>query len=149
MGADWASSLAYDMPAKDLYHETVRRAIAKDGWRVTHDPLRLGWGRRSLYVDLGAERMLAAEKEGQKIAVEVKGFTGPSAVADLEQALGQYVLYQNVLARVEQDRTLYLAVRRQTFRTIFEEPLGELLIEAGMRLLVFNSETEEVVRWIP
>ena len=100
-------------------------------------------------MDLGAERVLAAEKRGRKIGVEVKGFTGPSPVADLEQALGQYVLYQSVLARVEPERTLYLAVRNSTFRTLFEEPLGRLLLEEGMRLLVFNPKTEEVVRWIP
>ena len=138
------------MPAKDLYHEAVRQAIVKDGWRITHDPFRMRWGRRSLFIDLGAERVLAAERQGRKVAIEVKSFAGPSAVADLEQALGQYILYRNVLARVEPDRTLYLAIRDVTFGALFKEPLGELLLEEeDLQLLVFDSEAEEVVRWIP
>lgn len=72
------------MPAKDLYHDVVRNALIKEVWTVTHDPLRLQWGPKDLYVDLGAERLLAAEKPGHKIAVEVKSFVGPSIVADLE-----------------------------------------------------------------
>lgn len=41
------------MPAKDMYHDTVKRALVKDGWVITHDPLPLKWGRKDLYVDLG------------------------------------------------------------------------------------------------
>jgi hypothetical protein len=33
---------------------------------------------------LGAEKLLAAEKQGRKIAVEVKKILAPSAVHDLE-----------------------------------------------------------------
>ncbi|MEB3282115.1 MAG: element excision factor XisH family protein [Lyngbya sp.] len=32
------------MPAKDFYHDTVKNALIKDGWRITNDPLRLKWG---------------------------------------------------------------------------------------------------------
>lgn len=59
------------MPARDIYHQQVREALTKDGWAITHDPLRLSWGRKDVYVDLGAERLLAAEKGTQRIAVEV------------------------------------------------------------------------------
>jgi hypothetical protein len=62
------------MPAKDIYHNTVRTALEKDGWTITKDPLTLEIGDRSLFVDLGAEKILAAEKQGRKIAVEVKSF---------------------------------------------------------------------------
>jgi hypothetical protein len=50
------------MPARDRFHDTVKTALTRDGWDVTHDPLRLRWGARDLYVNLGAERLLAAEK---------------------------------------------------------------------------------------
>ena len=96
------------MPARDLYHHQVRQALVKDGWTITHDPLRLTWGRKDVYVDLGAERILAAEKGSQRIAVEIKTFLGPSDMQDLEQALGQFVLYRSVLRRREPDRELYL-----------------------------------------
>lgn len=72
------------MPARDALHDAVRHALERDGWTITHDPLRLSVRRRNLYVDLGAERLLAAEKGRQKIAVEIKTFAGPSDVKDLE-----------------------------------------------------------------
>jgi hypothetical protein len=80
------------MPAKDTYHDAVRNALVKDGWTITDDPFRLIWGERDFYVDLGAERIVAAEKAGKRIAVEVKSFLGTSPVHDLELALGQFLL---------------------------------------------------------
>ena len=76
------------MPAKDLYHDTVKNALIKDGWTITHDPLRLRQGNDLLYVDLGAERLLTATKKDRKIDVEVKSFASPSNIAALENALG-------------------------------------------------------------
>lgn len=85
------------MPAKDVYHQTVKEALRRDGWTITHDPLALKVGRKDLFVDLGAEQLLIAEKAGRKIAVEIKSFVGASNVAELEKALGQYILYHDVL----------------------------------------------------
>ena len=85
------------MPARDLYHDSVKKALVKDGWRITHDPLRLTWGKKDMYVDLGAERLMAAQKDNELIAVEVKSFIGASSMADLEGAIGQYILYFDVL----------------------------------------------------
>ncbi|WP_333212577.1 element excision factor XisH family protein [Microcoleus sp. S36b_A4] len=96
--------------AKDIYHNTVRTALENDGWTITNDPLTLKIGGRSAYIDLGAQKLLAAEKEGQQIAVEVKSFIGPSPVHDLEQALGQYIMYSQVLERQNSARLLYLAI---------------------------------------
>lgn len=103
------------MPARDIYHDHVKTALIKDGWVVTHDPLRLEWGAKDLFIDLGAEQVIAAEKPGRKIAVEIKSFVGRSDIDDLEKALGQYVLYHDVLAEREPDRVLYLAVRNVVF----------------------------------
>ncbi len=75
----------------------------KDGWTITHDPFHLQWGGSNMYVDLGAERLVAAEKAGQKIAIEIKGFAGLSPMTDLERAIGQFTLYQLVLAEREPD----------------------------------------------
>ena len=76
------------MPAKDIYHAAVRNALLKDGWTITHDPYTLTYGQRDVFVDLAAEKPIAAEKEGQRIAVEIKGFLGPSEVRELEVAVG-------------------------------------------------------------
>ena len=107
------------MPAKDIYHDTVKRALQKDGWIITHDPFPLQIGRKRLSADLGAQRLINAEKGTQKIVVEVKSFVGRSDVRDLEQALGQYILYRQVLNEMQSDRTLYLAVSEEIFNSVF------------------------------
>jgi len=138
------------MPAKDIYHDHVKNALIKDGWFITHDPLTLKWGKKDMYADLGAEKILAAEKKERKIAVEVKSFVGPSIIKDLRDALGQYVLYHDILKCTEPNRILYLAIRQAVFLDIFEEPVGELLLKnQRVRLIVFNQRTEEVIKWIP
>ena len=136
------------MPAKDIYHDTVKKALIKDGWTITHDPLRLGWGTDLLYVDLGAERLLTATKKDQKIAVEVKSFVSPSNITSLENALGQYILYQNIIEEIEPDRTLYLAVHEEIFSTVFEESLGRMIVNKNrLKLLIFNRTQEVIVKW--
>jgi len=137
------------MPAKDIFHDCVKHALVKDGWTITDDPLKLKWGKSKLYVDLAAEKFLAAEKSGRKIAVEVKSFVGASALRDLEQALGQFMIYHAVLQRQRPKRILYLAVNKETHQNIFEEDVGRLMIEAyGIPIIVFDEKTEVVVRWI-
>ncbi len=128
----------------------MRKALVSDGWTITHDPLHLRWGTKDMYVDLGAERFLGAEKGDRRIAVEIKSFVSPSLMDALEKALGQFVLYDDVLERVEPSRTLYLAVSAWVYHEIFEEPVGELLLSKGrLRLLVFNTESEVIERWTP
>ncbi|MEH2415625.1 element excision factor XisH family protein [Nostoc sp.] len=138
------------MPAKDTYHNAVRNALEKDSWQITKDPFILKWGTRDLYIDLGAEKLIAAEKSGEKIAVEIKSFIGASPVTDLENALGQYILYYDILARLEPDRSLYLAIRQETYSELFQEPIGKILLEnQRLCLLVFDSKREVVLQWIP
>lgn len=135
------------MPARDTYHDAVRNALVKDGWTITHDPLAVKWGERNLFIDLAAERVLAAEKAGKRIAVETKCFLGESPMADLEQALGQFLLYEAVLERVEPDRVMVLAVPKDAAR-IFEEPIGQLVLETqSVRYFVFDLQREEILQW--
>ena len=138
------------MPARDIYHNCVKNALIKDGWTITHDPLRLSWGSKDMYVDLGAERLLAAEKADQRIAVEIKSFVGDSEMDDLEKAIGQYVVYRAVLAEREPDRAIYLAVPQDILQDIFEEPLGMLLLKNNLAQVVgFDPHTEVIVAWLP
>lgn len=81
------------MSARDLIHNDVRKALVKDGWNITHDPYAIRLGKIRVKADLGAERLIAATKENQKIAVEIKSFARPSLMEALEIALGQYNLY--------------------------------------------------------
>lgn len=137
------------MPAKDIFHDSCKNALIKDGWTITHDPYLLRWGPEDLYIDLGAERFLAAEKFNRKIAVEVKSFVNPSEVEDLKNALGQFILYQDILARTEADRELYLAIRDLTFSDLFEDSIGQVLLEnKRLKLITFNPAMEVIERWI-
>lgn len=137
------------MPARDLYHDVVKAALINDGWIITHDPLRLKWGSKDMYVDLAAEKVFLAEKTGRKIAVEIKSFSGASELLDIEQALGQYFVYKAVMAHTEPERILHLALHSEVFTEIFEQPLGKLLIEEyKVKLIVFDSKKKEIVKWI-
>ena len=89
---------------------SVSKALEKANCIITDDPLKLTWGRRDFFVDLGAKQLIAAQKGELKIAVEIKSFTGISQATELEKALGQYILYSNILEEKEPHRLLYLAI---------------------------------------
>jgi len=108
------------------------------------------YGTRDVYVDLAAELPIAAEREGQRIAVEVKSFVGASNIRDLELAVGQFILYREILARIDAQRQLYMAVSVNIHETLFLEPIGQLMIETqSLRLLVFDPTIGRIRRWIP
>src|SRR5438309_237827 len=121
------------MAAKDVYHDVFVRALQNDGWTITDEPLVLPFGRTELQVDVGAERLLAAEKQGERIAAEVKSFIKPSPIQDLKEALGQFILYSDALqdSPSDSDRTLYLAIRRETYNDVFGDDAGKRLLTRG------------------
>jgi hypothetical protein len=98
------------MSARDIFHNAVRLALEKDGWLITADPLIFIVYTIEFRIDLGAERLLGAEKEGQKIAVEIKSFLEKSAISEFHTALGQTLNYRSILRKEEPDRILYLAI---------------------------------------
>jgi hypothetical protein len=101
-------------------------------------------------VDLGAEKIIAADRAGKYIAVEVKSFEGQSEVHELEVALGQYLLYLPFLRAQDPTRELYLAISGEVWHNVFVEPIGQgLLAEYKLRLLVFDHLKEVILQWIP
>lgn len=58
------------MPAKDIYHDRVKTALIKDSWTITHDPLTLRMTSKKLYIDLGGEKLIAAQRKIERIAVQ-------------------------------------------------------------------------------
>lgn len=140
------------MPQRDALHGIVEQALVNDGWRITDDPYVISYGERFLFVDLGAveDRFVGAEREGERIVVEIKRLQGRSAIADLEQAIGQYVLYRLLLGQVEPEREIYMAVTNIVFDGLFSEPIGELVIDQlPLKLVVIDVEKVEVEQWIP
>ena len=110
------------MPANDAIHDAVVSALRKDGWTVTDDPLTIEFEGLYLFVDVGATRAVAAERDDRLIAVEIKSFPSKSAVADLQQAVGQFVVYRTVLETVEPRRKLYLAISSEVQQRVFSSP---------------------------
>ena len=146
------------MPKRDNIHDVVKTAIIKNRWEITDDPYVISYGERFLFVDLGATEVvddnvgsfIGAERAGVKIAIEIKEFRSPSAITDLEQAVGQYMVYKLLLNRVDPEREVYLAVSNKTYEEIFNEPIGELVIsDLPLKLIVIDLERVEVKQWIP
>jgi XisH protein len=137
------------MSRRDGLHIALRKTLEKDGWRITDDPLILVLEQAVLRADLGAEKALAAEKEGQKIAIEVKDFTAASAINELEKTMGQMQLYQWALELQDPDRKLFLAVTEVAYLKYFQKPLFQLVIQRNkINLLVYNSGEEVIVQWL-
>ncbi|MBI4772142.1 MAG: XisH family protein [Chloroflexi bacterium] len=137
------------MPVKDLIHDIVKTALIRDGWTITHDPLSIRLGDMRAFADLGAERPIAAEKEGRKIAVEIKSFAGLSVMEDLEKAIGQFGVYSAMLAEVEPDRLLYLAVSEEVFASAFATFAGQVLVKRlALRIVAVDLVRKEIAQWI-
>jgi hypothetical protein len=137
-----------NLPTPDLYHAVVKNALVKDGWTITHDPYTLTFGQKDVFVDLGAERILAAQRQEEKIAVEIKSFQGHSDIRDLEMALGQYVFYRSLMARFEPARKLFLAVPESVFASTLNEPIARPALEdLDVALFAFDPQREVIVAW--
>ncbi len=137
------------MPAKDIYHDTVKRALIKDGWTITKENLYLPWGGTETYIDIAAEKVFIAEKEGRKIAVEVKSFVGKSNLSELEKAVGQFIIYRLAMRKEEPERELFLAVGEKIYNKLFLNPdVIELIETEDLKVVVFNEANEVIVRWI-
>ena len=138
------------MSARNIYHDVVIAALVADGWQITHNPYRLSYGARPMYIDLGAEKgAIGAEKGQRRIAVEVQSFLGPSPVRDLQAALGQYELYRMILRIQDPARVLFMAVHDEVHQDVFEEKLGKLIVtEASIKMIVFDPEAERITKWI-
>lgn len=137
------------MPAKDIFHNAIISALIKDGWQITDDPMFIKASTRiSLYIDLGGERAIGAEKEGKKIAVEIKSFLGMSPLAEFHTALGQFLNYVLALRINQPERVLYLAITEDTYRDFFSDSFIQLSVNTyQVKLLIFNPSEEVIVLW--
>ncbi|MGI0482256.1 element excision factor XisH family protein [Geminocystis sp. CENA526] len=137
------------MMARDLFHNIVRLALEKDGWIITDDPLNIQVGGIDVQIDLGAQKLLAAEKNDEKIAVEVKNFVSASKISEFHMALGQFINYRTALRTVDQNRILYLAVPSPIYDSFFSLPFIQTIInENKLKLTIYNVDKEEIEKWI-
>lgn len=135
------------MSRRDTYHDVVKNALIKEGWTITHDPYVLSTDPK-LAADLGAERVIAAERDVEKIVVEIKSFQRASQVADLEEAIGQYSIYHLFLQQQEPERMLYLAVPTHAFENILCRQVGRVTIQSlKIHVIVYSLSPEEPLQW--
>jgi len=134
--------------AKNLFHNVVRNALVKDGWQITNDPFFVKVGGVEFFIDLGAEKLLAAERNGEKIAVEIKSFINTSSIADFHLAVGQFINYRVALKLTDPERKLLLAVPDIAYRTFFQKEFPRTVIqEYQLDLFVYDIENEVIVSW--
>ena len=137
------------MSRRDDLHFPLRRTLEKDGWIITSDPLILVLGDTLLKADLGAEKLFTAEKEGRKIAVEIKDFDASSVISELEKTMGQLQLYQWALEEQEPERQLFLAISQSVYTSQFQRPIFQIAIQRNkINLLIYNPDQEVIVKWI-
>ena len=135
--------------AREKIHIPVKIALENDGWSVTNDPLYITVGELFVFIDLGAERIIAAEKGDEKIAVEVKTFSNSSFITAFYEAVGKYIVYRKALRLVESDRTLYLAMPEDVYEKYAKEPLFIGTMEdEKVNLILFETNIEKITRWI-
>jgi hypothetical protein len=136
--------------AKDLFHEVVKTALIKDGWQITDDPLFLKVGGVDFFIDLDAEKLLAAERDDEKIAVEIKSFINTSTIADFHLAIGQFINYRTALKLKNPDRKLFLAIPDNAYDSFFQKEFPRLIIqEYQLELFVYDIENEVILQWLP
>lgn len=137
------------MSRRDNLHLSLRRTLENDGWKITDDPLILLLEQTLLKADLGAEKFFAAEKQGRKIAVEIKDFDSPSVINELEKTMGQLQLYQWALEDQEPERQLFLAISQAIYIRHFQKPIFQLAVQRNrINLLVYEPSQEAIIEWI-
>jgi hypothetical protein len=136
--------------AKDVFHQQVKNALIKDGWNITHDPLTIRISEAvKLQIDLAAETAIAAERDSEKIAVEIKSFVGDSDISAFHTALGQYLNYCQALEEQEPDRIIYLAIPLETYQDFFQLPfIQRALRRYQVKLMIYDPKLEEIKQWI-
>ena len=137
------------MPAKDIYHDTVKNARIKDGWTITDDPFDIEYEGVRLKADLGAEKVFAAERNERKIVVEIKVFGGLSFFYELHNATGQYCNYRALLSETNPEREIWLAVPLEIYQSEFQKKATQKIVDdLKIKILVYDTESEVITEWI-
>lgn len=136
--------------ARDLFHNQVKTALIKDGWTITHDPYSIKISEAiKIQIDLGAENTIAAQRDQEKIAVEIKSFITDSDISEFHGALGQYLNYLQALELKDPERILYLAVPTDTYTEFFRIPFIQISLKRyEVNLIVYNPRKEDIEQWI-
>ena len=136
--------------ARDAFHQQVKNALIKDGWIITNDPLIIRISEAiKVQIDLATESAIAAERDTEKIAVEIKSFIAGSDINEFHTALGQYLNYCQALEENEPERIVYLAIPSETYLDFFQLPFVQRAIQRyQVKLIIYDPKHEEIQQWI-
>lgn len=136
------------MPRLDNCHPIVVRALEKAGWTVNDAPFKVKRLNRQIYIDVEASRRANGSRQ-QILLAEVKCFPDTSSITtELYTAIGQYLIYQAMLAELSIEIPLYLAVPEETYKNEFDSVVQRAINECKMKLLIVNLEAERIIQWI-
>ena len=63
--------------------------------------------------------------------------------------MGKYEIYRTVLSELEPGLLLYFVVIQQAYESIFQDKLGQLIINKIQRLLIIVDEKiGRIIKWI-
>ena len=137
------------MSKRDNIHFSVKTALEKDGWTITNDPLQIPTGDTVIKIDMGAEKVLVAQKGAEKIAVEVKTLSTPSIVYACYDAFGKYMLYRDALRDEHIVRELYLAISDVAFNRIKKvDFIYKRINQYEIKVIVVDIDQEIIKQWI-
>ncbi|MEG3978451.1 element excision factor XisH family protein [Microcoleus sp. herbarium8] len=137
------------MSARDIYHDAVKSALIKDNWRSAADPYLIQCEDIDLTADIADARLIAAEREGHKIVVNIECFVGRSLMTDFHLAVGRYKLYQMLVEKTAPEYELYLAIDDITYNNFFRREGIDFLVRATqIKMFVVNIDEEDIVQWI-
>ncbi len=135
--------------ARDKFHQEVKQALEKEGWLITDDPLYIKVGQIPVHIDIGAEKLIGAERNGEKIAVEIKTFGRASFITALHEAVGKYIIYRSVLKYIQSDRLIYLALPDDIYAEFGNEPIVQsVFTEYNFKILIYEPTTQLITSWI-
>ena len=138
------------MPAKDTCHDAVKNALIKDGWTITADPYPLEYEDVELYPDLAIEKLISEDQKQRKIIIEIKSFISPSLMKDFQNALGQYILYRDLIQLTQDEyQEIYLAIKDEIYETFFQRKSIKAVVKLNqIALVIIDTQKEEIVQWI-
>jgi hypothetical protein len=135
--------------AKDFFYDIFKEILLSSGWKITHDPYQVRVGSIGYEIDFGAEKLIGAEKDDKKIAIELKSFVGPSNINEFHKAVGQFNDYFVILEILDPSRILYLAIPEKIWNTFFQEIVIQKAIQrVQAKVIIYNPSTKKIVKWI-
>ena len=135
--------------ARDLIHYSIKRALEKDGWVITDDPLTVISEQTKFFIDIGAKKFVTAKKGKEEIAVEIKTFGYSSILEPFYSALGKYLVYKKALEDILSTRKLFLGISKTTYFRINQIPIFKnILTSFEIKIIIVDVNKEKILQWI-